>query len=71
MLAENFLMNFLQLRSPQVFAVCLLPVIGSSGNKVHLVDHLCRKCDISLVELRNLWPASALFFSKKPYNILL
>ena len=64
MLTENFLMIFLHLRSPLVFAIFLLPLVESSRNKVHLVDHLCRKCSILLVELGNLEAASAMSFKK-------
>ena len=64
MLTENFLMIFLHLRSPLVFAIFLLPVVESSRSKVHLVDHLCRKCSILLVELGNLEAASAMSFQK-------
>ena len=64
MLTENFLMIFLQLRSPLVFAIFLSPVVESSRNKVHLVDHLCRKCGNLLVELGNLEAASAMSFQK-------
>ena len=62
MLTENFLMIFLHLRSPLVFAIFLLPVVESSRNKVHLVDHLCRKCSILLVEFKVIQKSRRVFY---------
>lgn len=63
MFAKNFVNNFfLQLRSLRVFVICLVLVEERSRNKFHLGVHLCRKCDISLIELSNLEPASAMCY---------